>query len=78
MPRKIMVYGKRSRRVYVRLDECEYAGLQRLGVLNGMCVGAQAYQFIRQALVRWDHADKEFSAWWLDECRRIVREEIGT
>lgn len=76
MPRNIRKVGGLRRRVYIRLNECEYAGLVRLGVLNTRCVGEETRVAIQSALHRRQHTDLEFDRWWQAECLRLAKEEM--
>jgi hypothetical protein len=76
MPRNIRKAGALRRRVYVRLNDCEYAGLVRLGVLAGRCVGEEARVAIQRTLHQRQVTDREFEQWWDAECRRLAREEM--
>jgi hypothetical protein len=76
MPRRIRKAGALRRRVYVRLNECEYAGLVRLGVLSTRCVGEETRVAIQRALHQRQVTDREFERWWDAECLRLAREEM--
>lgn len=75
MPR-VREAGRRTRRVYLRLNECQYAGLRQAGVLAGRCAADQALLFVQQGLERRRVIDDTFARWWDVECLRLAQEEM--
>lgn len=77
MGRRVKVAGRRTRRIYLRLNECQYAGLRYAGVLSAQCVAEQALTYVITSLEAKARRDAGFRLQWDAECFRLAKEEMA-
>lgn len=63
------VYGRRTKRLYLRLNPCQYAGLELLAHRSGRSPGEAGYAFILDELERMRTLDTGFRNEWDRACR---------
>lgn len=69
------MHGARTKRLYLRVNECQYAGLGLLAHRSGRSPGEAAYAFVLAELERMRDLDGGFRKEWERACQKMVREE---